>query len=203
MAPSNEYLNNDENRQRLTDADPHMVRCSSVWYPGEDPTFHYDFERAVELGRLADFLARYSGPDFEDGKVTVTNAVQTVYLYEDPYLTSRTLGHLALGRGEFNVKYTDGVAYYVRDDGTIARDDKETLATRWLQGRADTRRSTMDRASLREARGVDRESTRAKKLAPAITGQLDGIKHQWGHEMVAIVERRAREALGTPVDDNE
>jgi hypothetical protein len=196
-------LNNDDNRQRLTEADPHMVRCSSTWYPGEDPTFHYDFERSVELGLLQQFLSGFSGSDFADGNVTLVMAAKGVYRYEDPYLVNRMRGHLSVARGDFNVKYaSDGIAYHVLDDDTIARDDKEDLAQRWMQERADSRRSVMERKAGLEARGVERESKRAKKLAPAIAGQLDGIKHRWGHEVPALVEREARKALGTPVEES-
>jgi hypothetical protein len=202
VAPTNEYLNNDDNRQRLTEVDPHLVRCSSTWYAGEEPTLHFDFERAVELGRLQAFLDRFNGADFADGKVTLGMATEAVYSYEDPYLLGRMRGHLSVGRGDFNVRYTDGTAYHVLDDDTVARDDKDNLARRWLQERADTRRAAVERRAGVEARGVEREAKRATKLAPASVGELDSIKHRWGHEVPALVEQQTRKALGTPKDDD-
>ena len=49
MAPSNPFLMDEHVQEQLAAHDHKLIKGSTVWFPGETPEVHWDFNRAKEL----------------------------------------------------------------------------------------------------------------------------------------------------------
>lgn len=172
MAPSNTYLTEDTVRQ-LAAHNNHLIKRTTIEFPGEDPEVHWDFHRPVEYELLGGFLDRYAEPDFTDGKVTVAAAGLHVYGAVDEYLLSRTAGMMTPASA-FNKAYSvNGLVYVVSPNGAVLRGNRTEIALRILDDRAGVARERVGRVATTQLRGIEAAARKALRTDPASRAVLE------------------------------
>ena len=120
MAPGNDYLMDESVQQQLAAHDNKLIKGSTVWFPGETPTVHWDFNRAKEVELLNGYLSGFQDIDFRDGNVTVQDATQATYGTTDEYLTGRIANTHLHPASAFNKAQTN----WHGDTGDSGRTDR-------------------------------------------------------------------------------
>lgn len=169
MAPSNDYLLDETVQIRLAAHNPHLIKFTTVWFPGEDPVKHCDFDRSTELGLLAAFIGGFTDMDFRNGGVTVEDAEQATYGFVDEYLTKRICSTHLHPASSFNkTTQMNGQVVLVAQDGShIMRDDRLRVATERYQVAADKFHVRVDRTVNNASKSLKVEERRSLRIAPA------------------------------------
>lgn len=176
MAPSNDYLLDEQVQQRLAAHDHKLIKGSTVWFPGEAPEVHWDFNRPKEYELLAAFLDGFSDIDYRDGKVTVDDAARAVYGTADEYLTGRIAStHLNPASG-FNKTLANGEVVMMAADGVrIIRDDRMRVAQDRYQEAADKFEHRVVKSTTAAARSLKAAHKRSIRIAPTAKNELSAI----------------------------
>lgn len=183
MAPSNEFLDNNDVVAQLTANNPKMVRYSAFWYDGasdEDKSPHRDFDRPTELPALVNFLATNPAttvPVTDIVAATYESAGVRIEADTEGYLPNRVRGHLAPGSRTL-AKYwatntaMNGDIWIIAADGENAiRVNRHDLATAFFQGQADDSDVRVVKRLSIEARKLN--AARRKSLAMDPTSETD------------------------------
>lgn len=176
MAPSNTYLQDEAVQAKIAAHDPHLVKFSQTWFPGEDPTTHCDFNRNRELELLDKYLSQFDDSDFRSGNVTVAGASQTMYGTSDDYLVTRITSVHLHPASQFNKNVMrNGQVVVPAPGGQIVRDDRRRVALDRWQGAVDTRQGKVLRSMARGVKTLEAERKRTLRIDPTAETELKEI----------------------------
>lgn len=172
MAPGNEYLLDADVQQELAAHDGKLIKGSTVWFPGEQPEVHWDFNRAKEFELLGGYLGGFQDIDFRDGNVTVQGATLATYGKVDDYLLGRVAGTHLHPASAFNKAQTNGLVTMATADGRIVRDDRMAVARERYQDAADRYEHRVVKSSTAAAKSLNAEKRRSLRIAPGAEQDL-------------------------------
>ena len=175
MAPSNEYLLDETVQQRLAAHDNKLIKGHTVWFPGETPEVHWDFNRSKEFELLGAYVNGFQDIDFRDGNVTVQDAALATYGTTDEYLTGRIANTHLHPASAFNKAQTNGMVTMATADGRIIRDDRLLVAKERFQEAADRFEHRVVKSSTAAAKSLNAEKRRSLRIAPGAEQDLAAI----------------------------